>query len=103
SATGNNGSAFAGISVNTPYYNTLLGIAMFIGRFMMMVPVLAMAGALAQKKHVPATSGTFPTYGWLFVSLLVCIIFIVGALTFFPVLTFGPIVEQFLMQEHRLF
>src|SRR5262249_11160308 len=82
SDTGNNGSAFAGISVNTPYYNTLLGIAMFIGRFMMMVPVLAMAGALAQKKHVPATSGTFPTYGWLFVSLLVCIILIVGALTF---------------------
>ena len=103
SATGNNGSAFAGISVNTPYYNTLLGIAMFIGRFMMMVPVLAMAGALAQKKHVPATSGTFPTYGWLFVSLLVCIILIVGALTFLPVLTLGPIVEQFLMQEHRLF
>ncbi len=103
SATGNNGSAFAGISVNTPFYNTLLGIAMFIGRFMMMVPVLAMAGALAQKKHVPATSGTFPTHGSLFVGLLVCIVLIVGALTFFPVLTLGPIVEQFLMQERRLF
>ncbi len=103
SATGNNGSAFAGISVNTPFYNTLLGIAMFIGRFLMMVPVLAMAGALAGKKHVPATSGTFPTYSWLFVVLLTGVIIIVGALTFFPVLTLGPIVEEFLMNSRRLF
>lgn len=103
SATGNNGSAFAGISVNTPFYNTLLGIAMFIGRFLMMVPVLAMAGALAAKKNVPATSGTFPTYSWLFVLLLVSVIIIVGALTFFPALTLGPVAEQFLMHSRRLF
>ena len=90
SCTGNNGSAFAGISVNTPYYNTLLGIAMFIGRFLMIVPVLAMAGSLAEKKFVPASLGTFPTHGWLFVALLISIILIVGALTFFPALTLGP-------------
>lgn len=103
SATGNNGSAFAGISVNTIFYNTLLGIAMFIGRFMMIIPALAMAGSLAQKKYVPATSGTFPTYTWLFTVLLISIILIVGALTFFPVLTLGPIVEYFLMNSRRLF
>jgi potassium-transporting ATPase potassium-binding subunit len=103
SATGNNGSAFAGISVNTPYYNTLLAIAMFIGRFLMIIPVLAMAGSLAAKKFVPATSGTFPTHGWLFVVLLVGIILIVGALTFFPALTLGPIVEHFLMRHGQLF
>ncbi|MBX9878467.1 MAG: potassium-transporting ATPase subunit KdpA [Candidatus Obscuribacterales bacterium] len=103
SATGNNGSAFAGISVNTPFYNTLLALAMFVGRFLMIVPVLAMAGSLAQKKYVPATSGTFPTYTWLFTLLLISIILIVGALTFFPALTLGPIVEHFLMNEHRLF
>lgn len=103
SATGNNGSAFAGISVNTPFYNTLLAIAMFIGRFFMMVPVIVMAGSLANKKLVPATSGTFPTHSWLFVVLLVSIILIVGALTFFPALTLGPIVEQFLMNDGSLF
>lgn len=103
SATGNNGSAFGGLTVNTPYYNTLIGIAMFIGRFVMMVPVLAMAGSLAGKKNVPSTSGTFPTYSWQFVVLLVAVILIVGALTFFPVLSLGPIVEQFLMHDRRLF
>lgn len=103
SATGNNGSAFAGISVNTPFYNTLLAVAMFAGRFLMIVPVLVMAGSLASKKLVPATSGTFPTNTWLFVVLLTGVILIVGALTFFPVLTLGPIVEQFLMNEGRLF
>lgn len=103
SATGNNGSAFAGISVNTPFYNSLLGIAMFAGRFLMMVPVLVMAGSLAGKKLVPATSGTFPTYSWLFVVLLTGVILIVGALTFFPALTLGPIVEQFLMNKGTLF
>lgn len=103
SATGNNGSAFAGISVNTPFYNTLLGIAMFIGRFLMIVPVLAMAGSLAEKKYVPATSGTFPTYTWLYTVLLISVILIVGALTFFPALTLGPIIEHFLMNAGRLF
>ena len=103
SATGNNGSAFAGISVNTPFYNTLLAIAMFAGRFLMMVPILVMAGSLASKKMVPATSGTFPTHSWLFVVLLTGVILIVGALTFFPVLTLGPVVEQLLMNSGHLY
>jgi len=103
SGTGNNGSAFAGISVNTPLYNTLLGIAMFIGRFLMMVPVLALAGSLAAKKYVPLSTGTFPTNGPMFVTLLISVILIVGALTFFPALTLGPIVEHFLMHSGRLF
>lgn len=103
SGTGNNGSAFAGLNANTPFYNLLVGIAMFIGRFMMMVPILAVAGSMGAKKYVPATSGTFPTHSWLFVLLLVGIILIVGALTFFPVLCLGPIVEQFLMHQGRLF
>ena len=103
SGTGNNGSAFAGISVNTPAYNSILALAMFIGRFLMIVPVLAMAGSLAKKKFVPSTSGTFPTHGLLFVGLLIAVIIIVGALTFFPALTLGPIVEHFLMQSGRLF
>jgi potassium-transporting ATPase potassium-binding subunit len=76
---------------------------MFAGRFLMIIPVLVMAGSLASKKLVPATSGTFPTNTWLFVVLLTGVILIVGALTFFPVLTLGPIVEQFLMHEGRLF
>jgi K+-transporting ATPase ATPase A chain len=103
SATANNGSAFAGISVNTPIYNTLLAVAMFLGRFFLIVPVLAMAGSLAAKKFVPATAGTFPTHSWLYVVLLVAVILIVGALTFFPALTLGPIVEHFLMHAGRLF
>jgi len=103
SGTGNNGSAFAGINVNTPYYNILVGVAMFIGRFIMMIPVLAIAGALCQKKLVPASSGTFPTHGTMFIILLISVIIIVGALTFFPALTLGPIVEHFLMRGGRLF
>jgi K+-transporting ATPase ATPase A chain len=103
SATGNNGSAFAGINVNTPYYNVLTGVAMFIGRFVMMIPVLAIAGTLAQKKLIPVSSGTFPTHGAMFIILLVSVIVIVGALTFFPALTLGPIVEHFLMRDGRLF
>lgn len=103
SSTGNNGSAFAGLTTNTPFYNVTGGYAMLIGRFMMMIPVLAMAGALVQKKYVPPSSGTFPTHSWLFVSLLVSVILIVGALTFFPALTLGPIVEHFLMLKGRLF
>jgi potassium-transporting ATPase potassium-binding subunit len=103
SSTGNNGSAFAGLTGNTPFYNIASGIAMLIGRFFMMIPVLALAGSLVQKKYVPPTSGTFPTYGWLFVVLLISVILIVGALTFFPALTLGPIVEHFLMHTGRLF
>jgi K+-transporting ATPase ATPase A chain len=97
SATGNNGSAFAGITVNTPFYNATLGLAMLIGRFLLIVPVLAMAGSLAAKKQSPPSAGTFPTHGGLFVGLLVGVILIVGALTFFPALCLGPIVEHYLM------
>lgn len=98
SATGNNGSAFAGITANTPWYNVTLGLAMLIGRFLMIVPLLAMAGALAKKGHVPASSGTFPTDTATFAALLVGVVVIVGALTYFPGLSLGPIVEHFQMQ-----
>lgn len=94
SATANNGSAFAGLSGNTPFYNVTLAISMFIGRFMMIVPAMALAGSLAAKKTVPASAGTFPTHGGLFVGLLVGVILIVGGLTFFPALALGPIVEH---------
>ena len=103
SATGNNGSAFAGISANTPWYNTALGLAMLIGRFLMIVPALAIAGVLAGKKSVPPSPGTLPTTGPLFAALLVGVIVIVGALTFFPVLSLGPIVEHFLMHSGKVF
>jgi K+-transporting ATPase ATPase A chain len=102
SGTGNNGSAFAGLSANTPYLNTTIGLAMLFGRFLMLIPVLAAAGSLAQKKLVPVSSGTFPTHGPLFVVLLTGVIVIVGALTFFPALSLGPIVEHFLMWQGRL-
>jgi K+-transporting ATPase ATPase A chain len=98
SGTGNNGSAFAGITANTPWYNTTIGFAMLIGRFAMIVPLLAMAGALAKKNLVPASSGTFPTDTATFATLLVGIVVIVGALTYFPGLALGPIVEHFKMQ-----
>jgi K+-transporting ATPase ATPase A chain len=94
SATGNNGSAFAGLTANTPFYNTTLGIAMFMGRFFIKLPVLALAGALAQKKIVPTSEGTLPTHTPLFVAMLVGVIIIVGALTFVPALALGPIVEH---------
>jgi K+-transporting ATPase ATPase A chain len=97
SATGNNGSAFAGITANTPWYNTTIGLAMLIGRFMMIIPLLAMAGALAKKKLVPATSGTFPTDTATFATLLVGIVITIGALTYFPGLALGPVVEHFKM------
>lgn len=103
SCTGNNGSAFGGLTGNTPFYNLCGGLAMLVGRFAMMVPVLALAGCLVEKKYVPASSGTFPTHGWLFVLLLISVILIVGALTFFPALTLGPVVEHFLMHQGRLF
>jgi K+-transporting ATPase ATPase A chain len=94
SATGNNGSAFAGLSANTPFYNSTLGAAMLIGRFLMIVPMLAAAGSLAAKKIVPPSEGTFPTHGGLFVGLLVGVVLIVGGLTYFPALSLGPIVEH---------
>jgi K+-transporting ATPase ATPase A chain len=96
SASNNNGSAFAGLSANTPFYNTMLGMAMFFGRFWVKIPVLALAGALAKKKIVPASAGTLPTHTPLFVAMLVGVIVIVGALTFIPSLALGPIVEQLL-------
>ena len=99
SATGNNGSAFAGISVNTLWYNTTLGLAMLIGRFFMIIPMMAIAGNLATKKAAPPSAGTFPVHTPLFVALLIGVILIVGALTFFPMLALGPIVEHFLMQS----
>jgi K+-transporting ATPase ATPase A chain len=103
SGTGNNGSAFGGLSPNTPFFNTTIGFAMLIGRFLMMIPLLAAAGSLAQKKMVPVSAGTFPTHGALFVGWLVAVILIVGALTFFPALSLGPIVEHFLMNNGKLF
>ena len=97
STTGNNGSAFAGLTGNTPYYNLTLGIGMLIGRFLMIIPLLAIAGSLAKKKAVPESAGTFPTDSATFAILLVGVIVIVGALTFFPALSLGPIVEHFQM------
>ncbi len=103
SGVGNNGSAFAGITVNTPWYNLTIGLAMLVGRFLIIIPMLAVAGNLAAKKRVPVTSGTLPTHGPLFVGVLVGTILIVGALTYFPALSLGPIVEHFLMAQGRLY
>jgi K+-transporting ATPase ATPase A chain len=103
SAVGNNGSAFAGITANTPHYNFTLSIAMLFGRFFMIIPLLAMAGSLAAKKSVPASAGTFPTDSGTFVLLLVGVVIIVNALTFFPALSLGPIVEQFQMHAGKTF
>jgi K+-transporting ATPase ATPase A chain len=94
SAGNNNGSAFAGVSVNTPFYNTTLGIVMWLGRFWPIVAVLAVAGSLAAKKRIPVTAGTMPTHGPLFVSLLIGVVLLVGALTFVPALALGPVVEH---------
>jgi K+-transporting ATPase ATPase A chain len=102
SGVGNNGSAFAGINANTPFFNTTIGLAMLSGRFLMLIPLLAAAGSLAQKKLVPVSAGTFPTHGPLFVALLVGVVLIVGALTFFPALSLGPVVEHFLMMQGKL-
>jgi K+-transporting ATPase ATPase A chain len=103
SGTGNNGSAFAGLNANTPWYNLTIGLAMLIGRFFIIVPMLAAAGSLAAKRRVAASAGTFPTHGPLFVTLITGTVVIVGALTFFPVLSLGPVVEHFLMHEMRVF
>jgi len=103
STNGNNGSAFAGINGNTPWYNLTLGLATLIGRFLFIIPMLAVAGSLAAKRKIPETSGTLPTHGALFVGLLIGTVIIVGALTYFPALSLGPIVEHFLMQQGKLF
>ncbi len=103
SSTGNNGSAFAGISANTLFYNITGAVAMFVGRFWMIIPAMAIAGSLAAKKVVPASAGTFPTTGGLFVGLVVGVIVIVGGLTFFPALALGPLVEQLAMRAGTVF
>ncbi len=102
-ASANNGSAFAGLNANTPFYNVTLAVVMLFGRFMMMIPVLAMAGSLAAKKAIPPSAGTFPTDGAIFVMLLTGVILIVAALTFFPADALGPIVEQLSMLRHQLY
>jgi potassium-transporting ATPase potassium-binding subunit len=103
SSTGNNGSAFAGISANTPFYNLSGAVAMFVGRFWMIIPAIAIAGSLAAKKTVPTSAGTFPTTGGLFIGLVTGVVVIVGGLTFFPALALGPIVEQLAMRANTLF
>jgi K+-transporting ATPase ATPase A chain len=103
SGTGNNGSAFAGLTANTPWYNTTLGLTMLFGRFLMIVPILALAGSLVQKKVAPASSGTFPVSGGTFFVLLLGTILLIGALNFLPVLSLGPVVEHFLAAQGKLF
>jgi K+-transporting ATPase ATPase A chain len=103
SANGNNGSAMAGLSANTPYYNWTLGFAMLIGRFAFLIPIMAIGGSLVQKRAVPAGLGTFPTNGVMFVALLIGVILIVGALTYFPAYSLGPIVEHLLMLQGKTF
>jgi K+-transporting ATPase ATPase A chain len=103
SQAGNNGSAFGGLSGNTPWYNISGGVTMLIGRFLMIIPMLAIAGNLAQKKYVPPSLGTFPVTTPLFTALLIGVILIVGALTFFPALSLGPILEHLLMGIGKTF
>jgi len=103
SASANNGSAFGGLSANTPWYNMTLGLTMLVGRFLIIIPMLAVAGSLASKKRIPVTAGTLPTHGGLFVGLLIGTVVIVGALTFFPALSLSPIVEHLLMVAGRTF
>jgi K+-transporting ATPase ATPase A chain len=103
SAAGNNGSAFAGLNANTNWYNLTLAFNMLAGRFLMKVPMLALAGNLAQKKSVPPSSGTFPVNTTLFTVLLVGVILIVGALTFFPALSLGPVLEHLLLHSGKTF
>jgi K+-transporting ATPase ATPase A chain len=103
SQTGNNGSAFGGLSGNTPFYNITGAFAMLIGRYGMIIPILALAGSMAGKRRVAASLGTFPTTGVLFSVLVIGVIIIVGALTFFPALSLGPIVEQLLQNAGKVF
>ena len=103
SSAGNNGSAFGGLTINTMWYDTATGLTMLIGRFFMIIPMLAIAGNLAQKKYVPPSLGTFPVTTPLFTVLLTGVILIVGALTFFPVLSLGPILEHLLLRAGNTF
>jgi K+-transporting ATPase ATPase A chain len=103
SANGNNGSAFAGLNANTPWLNTTIGLAMLVGRFLMIVPILALAGSLVQKKVSPPSAGTFPVSGVTFVVLVLGTILLVGALNFLPALTLGPVVEHFLTAQGKLY
>jgi len=103
SGAGNNGSAFAGINADTPWYNLTIALDMLVGRFFFIIPALAIAGSLAAKKVIPITSGTLPTNGSLFVVLLIGTVVIVGALTYFPALSLGPIVEHFQMLNGKMF
>jgi K+-transporting ATPase ATPase A chain len=100
SAANNNGSAFAGLSANTPFYNVLLAVAMWFGRFAVIVPVLAIAGSLAAKKRIAVTEGTLPTHGPLFVVLLVGTVLLVGLLNYVPALALGPVVEHLMLHAH---
>jgi K+-transporting ATPase ATPase A chain len=103
SCVANNGSAFAGLSVNTPWYNDTLAFAMLLGRFAMVIPIMALAGNLGKKRLLAESLGTFPVSGPLFISLLLGVILLIGALNFFPALALGPIVEHFLMHAGKLF
>jgi K+-transporting ATPase ATPase A chain len=103
SATGNNGSAFAGLTAGTPFYKSVLGIAMWLGRFFVIVPMLAIAGSLAAKRHTPESAGSFPTTGALWVGLPVGIILILGDLTFLPSLALGPVADHLAMVRGQLF
>src|SRR5262249_2991498 len=103
SGAGNNGSAFGGLNANTPWWNITLAITMMVGRFLMMIPILGIAGSMIGKKTVPPGPGTFPTHGLLFTGLLVGVILIVGALTFFPALSLGPIVEHFVAATGKVY
>src|SRR5262249_34133712 len=103
SQTENNGSAFGGLTASTPWYDLAGGLCMLFGRFLFIIPALAIAGSLAGKKVVPTSAGTLPTHGALFVGLLVATVIVVGALTFFPALSLGPIAEHFLMHEGKVF
>ena len=103
SAAGNNGSTFAGLTTNTVFYNLTLGCGMLLGRFGVIIPVMAMAGNLAEKKITPFSAGTFRTDTWLFIVLLISVVFIIGGLTFFPALSLGPIVEHLLLKSGIIF
>ena len=103
SATGNNGSAFAGLNANTHWYNVSIGLSTLVGRFFVIIPMLAVAGSLGRKKHIPPSAGTFPVTTPLFAALLVSVVLIVGALTFFPALSLGPIVEHLSMIKGQVF
>jgi K+-transporting ATPase ATPase A chain len=103
SQAGNNGSAFGGLTTNTPWYNIAGGMTMLVGRFLMIIPMLAIAGNLAQKKYVPPSLGTFPVTTPLFTVLLIGVILIIGALTFFPALSLGPILEHLLLMAGKAF